>query len=153
MSQNYNIPEQPSYQPNSGMSYPQYDSQSYYQNQENSQQLTPQYNDTPYQDQSGYYGSQQEVYPGYSSTPTTQTNIMALSSLIISCVSVLFGGLLAIVSAILGHIGLNQIKKNNEEGKTLAIIGLVLSYAQIALWLIAIAAFVLFVILGVAQTG
>lgn len=63
---------------------------------------------------------------GQSNWPATHpTNTLAVISLVT--------GLLcfSIISVILGHIALGQIKRTGENGATLAIIGLVLGYLQI----------------------
>ena len=70
-------------------------------------------------------------------TPATsgaRTNVLAIVSLVTSIVG------LSLVGVITGHIGLNQIKKTGEEGRGLAIAGLVIGYISIAavlLWLLA----------------
>jgi hypothetical protein len=71
------------------------------------------------------------------STPAVagaRTNVLAIVSLVTSIVG------LSLVGVITGHIGLNQIKKTGEEGRGLAIAGLVIGYISIAavlLWLLA----------------
>lgn len=52
-----------------------------------------------------------------------------------------FGGLLSIIT---GHIGLAQLKNSGENGKALAITGLVLGYLQVVLGIIFIVSQVLF---------
>jgi hypothetical protein len=72
------------------------------------------------------------------STPAVagaRTNVLAIVSLVTSILG--FG----LVGVITGHIGLNQIKKTGEEGRGLAIAGLIIGYIQIA-------AVVLFIALG-----
>jgi hypothetical protein len=70
------------------------------------------------------------------STPATtgeRTNVLAIVSLVTSILG--FG----LVGVITGHIGLNQIKKTGEEGRGLAIAGLIIGYIQIAAVLLFIA--------------
>jgi hypothetical protein len=55
-----------------------------------------------------------------------RTNVLSIVSLATS----VFG--LAIVPVILGHISLSQIKKTGEQGRVMAIIGLILGYLTIA---------------------
>jgi peptidyl-prolyl cis-trans isomerase B (cyclophilin B) len=49
---------------------------------------------------------------------------------IVSLVTGIFG--LAVIPVILGHISLSQIKKTGEQGRVMAVIGLVLGYFTIA---------------------
>jgi hypothetical protein len=78
-----------------------------------------------------------------SSTATSgaKTNVLAIVSLVTSIIG--FG----LVGVITGHIGLNQIKKTGEEGRGLAIAGLVIGYITIA------AALLILLIWGLALGG
>jgi hypothetical protein len=68
---------------------------------------------------------------GYPSTPGT--NGMAIASLVLAIVGPLFCGIPNIASVVFGHIGLHQISRSNgaEQGRGLAIAGLVISYLLI----------------------
>lgn len=77
------------------------------------------------------------AYPGMPAQPQ-KTNGFAIASLIFGII----GGVL--LSAIFGIIALVQIKKNNEKGKGMAIAGLVLSGAWVAVICIAVLAVALF---------
>lgn len=93
--------------------------------------------------------------PGYEqygapplSAPVT-TNSMAILSVVFSALG-FFTLITSIPGVILGHLALAQLKKNpHQDGRSLAITGLILGYIIIGL---AVAAIVLFlvVILGVA---
>jgi peptidyl-prolyl cis-trans isomerase B (cyclophilin B) len=69
----------------------------------------------PYGPYPGYYG-----YPGYPPPPRS-TNAMAIVSFVCAFV-------FAPLGIIFGHISLSQIKRTGEEGRGLAIAGLVISY-------------------------
>ena len=56
---------------------------------------------------------------------------------------ILVGGIPAII---LGHVGRNQIRQSGERGDGLAIAGLVLGYAWLALW-------ALIILVSIASTG
>lgn len=73
-------------------------------------------------------------YP-YPAPP--QTNGMAIASLICAFV-------FAPLGIVFGHISLSQIKKSGEEGRGLAIAGLVISYLVTALTIVAVIAGVMF---------
>jgi hypothetical protein len=65
---------------------------------------------------------------------STKTNVLAIIALITGILS------MAIVPVILGHIALGQIKKTGEQGRVMAIVGLVLGYLGVAVWVIVVIA-------------
>ena len=94
--------------------------------------------------------------PGYGQPygqPAKKTNVLAIVSLIASIAGfVIAWGIGSIVGIICGHISLSQIKKTGEEGRGLAVAGLIVGYIGLAL---AILGFIIFfVILGsIAASG
>lgn len=97
----------------------------------------------PYQPYPPQYQPYQQAYqptgaapaPGYPPQYVpgmNPTNPLAIASLIVSLIGI------GIVGVILGHIALSQINRSNgyEQGRGLAIAGLIIGYAQIALGLI-----------------
>jgi len=75
-----------------------------------------------------------------TSTPVSsqKTNGLAIASLILGIVGV------SILAIILGHVGLNQIKRNGEQGRGMALAGVILGYIGFAgtvIWIIAVAVF------------
>lgn len=84
--------------------------------------------------------------PSYAAAPSGQkTNVLA----IVSLVSAFF---ISIVAIITGHIALSQIKKTGEQGRGLAIAGLIIGYVGLVIGIIV--AIVWFVIIGAAiSTG
>jgi hypothetical protein len=80
--------------------------------------------------------------PSYAAAPAAQkTNVLA----IVSLVSAFF---ISIVGIITGHIALSQIKKTGEQGRGLAIAGLIIGYVGLVIGIIV--AIVWFVIIGAA---
>jgi len=71
-----------------------------------------------------------------------KTNTLAIVALVLGILG------FNIITVIIGHIALSQIKKTGEAGKPLAIIGLVLGYIGV----VVIAIFILFAIIA-AATG
>lgn len=65
---------------------------------------------------------------------------MCIVGLVISCISLLlnFWGLVGIAGTVVSVIGLNSCKQKNENGKALAIIGIVIGVFSILYGLIAI---------------
>ncbi|WP_293876540.1 DUF4190 domain-containing protein [uncultured Brevibacterium sp.] len=103
---------------------------------------TPAYNPTPtYNAQPAPYGA-----PGYPMRrPTNGLAIAALIVGIISLVSTWPFGIIGIAPAIMGHIALKQCKERDQEGKGLAIGGLVTGYIAVAGFVV-IVLFFIFVI-------
>ncbi|WP_374946245.1 DUF4190 domain-containing protein [Agreia sp.] len=78
-------------------------------------------------------------------TENPRTNVLAIVSLVTSILG------LAIVPIILGHISLSQIRRTREQGRVMAIIGLVIGYLSLLGYLILIAiAVVVFVSRGMS---
>src|SRR3954464_4355124 len=81
----------------------------------------------------GHYG-----YPGYPGYPPPRwTNALAIVSLVCAF-------LFAPLGIIFGHISLSQIKKTGEEGRGLAIAGLVISYLVTVLSILVVVAGIVF---------
>jgi peptidyl-prolyl cis-trans isomerase B (cyclophilin B) len=76
-------------------------------------------------------------YPGYA--PPRPTNAMAIASLVCAF-------LIAPLGIVFGHMSLSQIKKTGEEGRGLAIAGLVVGYLITALTILVVVLSVLMVI-------
>ncbi|QEO15194.1 DUF4190 domain-containing protein [Agromyces intestinalis] len=83
--------------------------------------------------------------PAYGAPPAAKTNVLA----IVSLVSAFFISLVAIIT---GHIALNQIKKTGEQGRGLAIAGLVLGYIGLVVGLIVIVVWII-LIAAAASSG
>ena len=80
--------------------------------------------------------------PSYASAPATQkTNVLAIVSLVSSF-------FISIVGIITGHIALSQIKKTGEQGRGLAIAGLIIGYIGLVVGIIV--AIVWFALIGTA---
>jgi hypothetical protein len=109
-------------------------------------------------DSSGGYGSGGYGTPpgghdpyggyGYGAPQPRGNNGMAIAALVMGIAGLFACGITSIVGAVLGHISLSQIKRTGEEGRGMAIAGLVLSYFGIACWLLVLAGFIFLGILG-----
>ncbi|WP_084956561.1 DUF4190 domain-containing protein [Thermoactinospora rubra] len=107
------------------------------------------YGDQPYGGYSpppGGYGQP----GGYGAPQGTKTNGMAIASLVLGIAGLALCGVSSIVGVILGHIALSQIKRTGEEGRGMAIAGLVTSYIMVGLALVFL---LLYVVWGVAILG
>lgn len=97
----------------------------------------------PYGQPYGGYGPPSGGYGqpgGYGAPPAGKTNGMAIASLIcsllglVTCVS-------AIVGVILGHIALGQIKRTGEEGRGMAMAGVIVGYVLSGLLILLVIAY------------
>jgi hypothetical protein len=93
------------------------------------------------------YGYPPQSYPQYAQQAPMPvgTNGLAIASLICAFIFPLVG-------VILGHIALNQIKQTGQEGRGLAIAGLVIGYAYIGITLLVVC-FVLVVSLATVNSN
>ncbi|WP_245813962.1 DUF4190 domain-containing protein [Rhodococcus marinonascens] len=79
----------------------------------------------------GYSAEGQPIYgpPVFMESRNTDTNVFAILTLVFG----ILGGLLGIV---FGHIALSQIRRTGEQGRGMAVAGLVLGYFFLAGWII-----------------
>ncbi|MRG61277.1 DUF4190 domain-containing protein [Agromyces sp. CFH 90414] len=85
------------------------------------------------------YGAPGYGAPAYGAAAPAKTNTLAIVSLIASIagiVIVYFIG--SVVGVICGHIAINQIKKTGEQGRGMAIAGLIVGYVGIVLSIIGV---------------
>ncbi|TMR21227.1 DUF4190 domain-containing protein, partial [Nonomuraea turkmeniaca] len=86
---------------------------------------------------SGGFGQPSGGYGPYGPPPQPRpTNGMAVASLVLGIIGLIFCGLTSLPGVILGHIALNKIKRTGEEGQGMAMAGLVTSYITVVLWLL-----------------
>nr|BFE88993.1 hypothetical protein GCM10020093_115940 [Planobispora longispora] len=91
---------------------------------------------------------------GYGAPPPRPNNGMAIATLVMGIAGLFVCGITSLVGIVLGHVSLGQIKKTGEEGRGMAIAGLVLSYFGVACWVIVLLIWlgILGVIFGTAAT-
>ncbi|MEO3790048.1 DUF4190 domain-containing protein [Nonomuraea sp. B10E15] len=110
-------------------------------------QQPPSYGDQPYgygQQPPSYGGGYAQQPPSYGGHPQQgygyqqprSTNGMAVASLVLGIIGLVFCGLTSIPGVILGHVALSRIKRTGEEGSGMAIGGLVTSYITVVIWLL-----------------
>lgn len=81
------------------------------------------------------------------STSSEKTNTLAIVSLVVA----LF---VPLVGAILGHVAMGQIKKTGEQGRGIALAGVIIGWAFTALAILAAFLYVIpFLVLGVDVLG
>ncbi|QZY53390.1 DUF4190 domain-containing protein [Leucobacter tenebrionis] len=59
----------------------------------------------------------------------------------------------AVAGVIMGHISLNQIKRTGENGRGMAIAGLIVGYAAIGFWVLILLFYVLIIVVGLGIAG
>ena len=96
-----------------------------------------------YGQQAPAYGQSAPAYgqpaAAYGGPPAKKTNVLAIVSLIASIAGfVIAWGIGSIVGIICGHISLSQIKKTGEEGRGLAVAGLIVGYIGLALAILSV---------------
>ena len=106
---------------------------------------------TPYQP----YGTPTpSPYGGYPVSPPT--NGLAVASMVVSIIGALglccygAGGIVGLVGAILGHVSRKQIRERQEGGDGMALAGVIVGWISFGLGILALAAFVVLVVIGVA---
>ncbi len=114
-------------------------------------QQPPQYGEQPYgafadQNYQQYPAQPYQQYPGYPVAPYGQaypvaprTNGMAIGALVGSIAGAAVCGIGAVIGAVLGHIALGQIKRTGEQGRGMAIAGIVIGYTMAALFFVYVA--------------
>src|ERR1700736_2571199 len=91
-----------------------------------------------------WWGQPPQPAPGFyppAYPPPRQTNSMAIVALVSALV-------FAPLGIAFGHIALSQIRRSDEDGKGLAIAGLVIGYIFTGLFLLMIVLLILFVVLA-----
>jgi hypothetical protein len=83
----------------------------------------------------------------YTAPPSRPYNPWAIVSVSFAASTVLgswcFGGLVAVIT---GHVARHQIKTSGEAGGNLALVGLIVGYLSIALFLLLFAAYIAFIV-------
>lgn len=104
----------------------------------------------PYGQQPGQpYGMPQHPY-GYPPQPKPQQN--AILALVLSCVGFVTCGITAIVGVIFGHIAMGKIKRGEEDGRGLALAGLIIGYVVIAGWVLYFAFIIIMIAVAANQS-
>lgn len=93
------------------------------------------------------YGQAAPAYgqaaPAYGQPAGAKTNTLAIVALVASLAG-LFTGVGFLVGIICGHISLSQIKKTGEQGRGMALAGLIIGYIGIVVSIILTIAFIAF---------
>jgi hypothetical protein len=83
------------------------------------------------------YGAQGYPAQPYGYAPPAKTNTMAIVSLILSIAGLVIVPFIgSLVGAILGHVSLGQLKTSGEQGRGLAVAGVIIGWVGLALAII-----------------
>lgn len=104
----------------------------------------------PYQAQP-YQGYPAQGYPAQGYPAGRGTNGMAIGALVAALVGIFACGIGAVVGAILGHIALNQIKKSGEDGRGMALAGVIVGWIFFSIGLLYFALVIGFGIWGASH--
>ena len=85
--------------------------------------------------------------PAPTFAPSRPTNVLAIISLIASCLGFTVPGI------IMGHIALHQIKSSGEQGRGLALAGVIVGYCLFALTVVIVVVYVLVIVGFVVWAG
>jgi TRAP-type C4-dicarboxylate transport system permease small subunit len=81
--------------------------------------------------------------PSYAAPPAQKTNVLAIVSLVASIAGlVILWGIGSLAGVITGHIAMSQIKKTGEQGRGMALGGLIVGYIGLAFAIIGVIIFV-----------
>jgi eukaryotic-like serine/threonine-protein kinase len=97
--------------------------------------LTDPFGDDPFG--GAEFGSTQPGPPVYTSAPVVQSDRHSINTF--ATLSVVFAFVFAPVGAVLGHLGLAQIRRTGQRGRDRALVGMVLSYAIVTVAVAALA--------------
>jgi len=90
-------------------------------------------------------------YPAPYGAAPMRTNVMSIISLVAGLCGFTVLPLLGSIAAVItGHMALAEIRRTGEEGTTFAKVGLWLGYIAIGLTVLALAGFLLFLVVGAA---
>jgi hypothetical protein len=114
----------------------------------------PQQPGQPYQPYGAPYPPSNPYGPpaGYGYQPPKPTNGLAIGSMVTSIAGAVFlclygvGGIVGLVGAILGHVAMRQIKANDQNGRGMALAGVIVGWIAFALMIVIVAVIVIFFI-------
>lgn len=89
------------------------------------------------------------AHPGYAAPPAwgpapAPQNVLAWVSFGLGLGGLMLGLIASIPAIVLGHIARRQLRERGEQGEAAALTGLITGYVISALWILGIAAYVLF---------
>jgi hypothetical protein len=102
--------------------------------------------------------TQKESAPAFVPAPTVTTNVLAIVSLVTGIAGLTFVPFLGSIAAVVtGHISLHQLKAKPEQGRGMALAGLITGYVGVGLAVLGTIAMIAFFVLlmqsGYANNG
>jgi len=102
----------------------------------------------PYTAQPNYSAPASPEYTPQPAQPTTLAHLNAFA-----LVAIILGFMQPLAGIVFGHIALNQIKRNGDAGRGLALTGLIIGYISVAFIIIAVIAYISMIALIVGTMG
>lgn len=94
----------------------------------------------------------QQTYQAVYVAPVP-TNTLAILSMIASIVGFFTFAIFAIGGVIMGHISLNQIKRTGENGRGMALAGLIIGYVAIGFWALLLLFYIVIIGFAISASG
>lgn len=92
--------------------------------------------------------------PQFVPTPVLPTNVLSIISLVTGLLGFTFAPFIGSVAAVItGHLALNQIKHTQEQGRGMAVAGLILGYVALGLILVGISLLLVLFIISMNSYG
>ena len=92
--------------------------------------------------------------PTYVPAPVVPTNVLAIVSLVTGILGLTFAPFISSIAAIItGHISLHQIKATHEQGRGMALAGLILGYVMLTLAFIGLAILIFIFVVSMNSYG
>lgn len=92
--------------------------------------------------------------PTYVSAPVVPTNVLAIVSLVTGLLGFTFAPFIGSLAAVItGHLALNQIKHTTEQGRGMAVAGLILGYVVLGLILVIVSLMIVLFVISMNSYG
>ena len=96
----------------------------------------------------------QAAAPTYVAAPYSPTNVLSIVSLVTGILGFSFAPFLGSIAAVItGHIALHQIKRTQEQGRGMALAGLIMGYVVLGLFVIGTALLIFLFIVSMNSYG
>lgn len=96
----------------------------------------------------------QAATPSFVPAPVVPTNVLAIVSLVTGLLGFTFAPFIGSLAAVItGHLALNQIKATHEQGRGMAVAGLILGYVVLGLILVIVSLMIVLFVISMNSYG
>ena len=96
----------------------------------------------------------QAATPTFVPAPVVPTNVLAIVSLVTGLLGLSFAPFIGSIAAVItGHIALHQIKATHEQGRGMALAGLIMGYVLLGLFVIGLAVILFIFVVSMNSYG